>query len=205
MAERIGVLGGTFNPIHTGHLLIAQSALEAHDLARVLFMPCSSPPHKHAPSLAASEHRRAMIELAIGSDARFEFCNLELERGGISYAIDTVRELHTLHADGELCFIIGSDSLRELHLWKDIDTLSRLCRFITVLRPGHQLDGFESSTPALPTPWATRLLHDVVRGQQMDVSSSDIRHRIAEGMSIRYLVPDAVEMYIAEHGLYRAA
>lgn len=204
MTQRLGILGGTFNPIHMGHLLIAQSALEAHDLAKVVFIPCATPPHKRTPSLAPAANRMAMVNAAIAGDVRFESSDLEIARGGPSYAIDTVRVLRREHPDCELCFVIGSDSLRELHLWKDIAELLRLCRFLTVLRPGHEPAKVAEPMAALPDPWPQRLRADFVSGKQMDISSSEIRHRIAEGMSIRYLVPDAVEMYIAEHHLYDA-
>jgi len=201
MQIRIGILGGTFNPIHVGHLMLAQGATERCDLAKVLFIPCAVPPHKKGP-LSSAEHRLAMIKAAIEGDLRFEACDMDIRRGGVSYAIDTLRELHREYPETELCFLLGSDSLPELHLWKDVYSLLKLCSFKVFARPGLSPNPIKPERLALAAPWPERLLRDVMNPPMADVSSSDIRHRVAEGLSIRYLVPQAVEMYIAEHGLY---
>jgi nicotinate-nucleotide adenylyltransferase len=201
-ASRIGLIGGTFNPLHIGHLLLAQSAVETHDLAKVLFIPCGLPPHKNPVGLAAAGHRLAMLQAAIEDDLWFEATDIEIQRGGPSFAVDTVAELHALYPAAELHFIIGADTLTELHQWKNIYSLLALCRFVTFARPGFDLDRLRPDDLRLQAPWAERLLRNVTVGRRIDVSSSDIRHRLAEGMSIRYLVPRAVEMYVAEHGLY---
>lgn len=201
-ATRLGILGGTFNPVHTGHLILAQTALEAFDLGRVLFVPCAQPPHKESAMLAPAAHRAAMLERAIEDDLRFELCDVELRRGGVSYAIDTAAELHAQHPDAELCWIVGADTLLDLHAWRDVYALLRLCRFVTLGRPGYDIACLGADALRLDPPWPARLLRDYAEGRQIDIASSDIRHRVAEGMSIRYLVPQAVEMYIAEHRLY---
>jgi len=198
----MGLLGGTFNPIHLGHLILAQTAMESFELERVLFMPCSVPPHKRSVNLASAEHRLAMVRLAIETDPRFDCSDMELQRGGISYAIDTVQELHRHNPGMECCFIIGADTLLELHQWKNITELLGLCRFVTVARPGVDQKALNPDTLQLPPPWPDTLLRDVCRSRMVDIASSDIRHRLAEGMSIRYLVPESVDMYIAEHRLY---
>ena len=203
LKTRIGILGGSFNPIHLGHLIMAQDAREAFDLTTVLFTPCDRPPHKPAASMASIEHRAAMLEAALAGSFAFETCDLEIKRGGTTYSIDTVRALAKKHPQNELVFIIGADTLPELHLWKDIQELLRLCRFVTMARPGFDLNGMRDTDLQLGPELARALLANVASGRQIDISASDIRHRIAEGMSIRYLVPDAVEMYIAEHRLYR--
>lgn len=200
--SRIGVLGGTFNPVHMGHLILAQSAVEAFDLSAVLFVPCGNPPHKDSSVLIAASHRMAMLEAAVESDLRFEVCDIEVKRAGRSYSVDTVTELQKMYPGAELYFIIGTDTLLELHLWKNIHDLLKLCRFVTFIRPGFDVGSIAAKDLHLDSPWPERLLQGVTQGRLIDVSSSDIRHRIAEGMSIRYLVPPAVEMYIAEHGLY---
>lgn len=202
MGNKIGILGGTFNPVHIGHLILAQSALETFDLSKVLFVPCALPPHKGATTLAAARHRLAMVESAIEGDLRFEVSGLEIQRGGVSYAIDTVRQLHRLYPKAKLHFIIGSDTLPELHLWKSVNDLLKLCTFITFGRPGRNTGPYRPVELQLPAPWAEQLLRNYSALRLVDVSSSDIRYRMAEGMSIRYLVPPAVEMYIAEHHLY---
>ena len=200
--KRIGILGGTFNPVHSGHLLLAQNALERLELSTVMFIPCANPPHKAVTRLASAEHRMAMLEMATEHDLRFEASDLEIRRGGLSYTIDTVRELKRLHPSSEFFFIIGADSLLELHTWKDIYDLLKLCRFATFNRPGTDVSAIGLNAIRLDPPWPAVLLKDVLTGQLMDISSSDVRYRVAEGMSIRYLVPQGVEMYIAEHNLY---
>lgn len=200
--KKIGILGGTFNPVHSGHLLLAQNAMERLELSKVLFIPCANPPHKAATTLASAEHRLAMLELATEHDLHFEVSDMEIRRGGYSYTIDTIRELKRINPSAELYFIIGTDSLLELHTWKNIHDLLKLCRFITFSRPGTEMSSIDKDTIRLDPPWPDRLIKDVMTGQLLDISSSDIRYRVAEGMSIRYLVPQGVEMYIAEHNLY---
>lgn len=196
---RLGILGGTFNPVHLGHLILAQNALETFDLSKVILIPCFSPPHKHKTGLASAAHRVAMLEAAVEGDPRFEVSDIETRRQGVSYSVDTVMELRRLHPRAELVFIVGADSLAELHLWKDIGRLLTLCRFAVFQRPGTK----PAAKIALEPPWPERLQKSIRPGRLVEISSSDIRHRLAEGMSIRYLVPSPVEMYIAEHRLYR--
>ena len=201
-ASRIGILGGTFNPVHLGHLILAQSALEACDLSKVLFIPCGVPPHKNPGFLIEAKHRLAMVRAALAGDPRFEASDVEIRRPGISYAVDTVAHLRELYQGAELVFILGSDTLGELYLWKSIYSLMTLCRFAVFCRPGFDVRTMQAASLHIESPWAERLAEGVVMGRQIDISSSDIRYRIAEGMSIRYLVPLEVERYIAEHGLY---
>ena len=199
---KIGILGGSFNPVHMGHLILAQSALESFDLEKVLFMPCYVQPLKDPTMLAAPEHRVAMLEAAISGNLQFELLDIEVNRGGTSFAIDSVREIKLLYPDADLFFIIGADTLPELHRWHDIDKLLELCSFATFSRPGQDVLSLDVGDLKLPDPYETQLLETVARGRMVDISSSDIRHRVAEGMSIRYLVPPLVEMYIIEHRLY---
>ncbi len=200
---RIGILGGSFNPIHMGHLLLAQCALEDFDLAKVLFMPCFIQPHKDPMMLASPEHRVAMLEQALMDNLQFELLDIEIVRGGPSFAVDSVREIRKLYPDADLFFIIGSDTLPELHLWCDVYALLELCSFATISRPGHDILDLHEEDLHLDQPWPKLLLGNVARGRMVDISSSDIRHRVAEGMSIRYLVPAFVEMYVTEHRLYQ--
>jgi len=203
MHAKIGILGGTFNPVHIGHLMVAQSAFEQLELAKVLFLPCLAPPHKKTTELADNRHRMSMLESAVEGDFRFEISDIEIKRGGISYTIDTISQLKKLNPGTDFIFIIGADTLTELHLWKNIHELFKMCRFVTYVRPGFDLESVRKKELHLDPPWPERLLGDIRAGELVDVSSSGIRHRIAEGLSIRYLVPASVEMYIAEHGLYR--
>lgn len=202
--NRMGILGGTFNPVHMGHLILAQDAMEHFDLGSVLFVPCACPPHKPVRDLIPAEHRIAMLEAAIEGDLRFQVSRVETDRGGTSYTIDTARELARLYPGSELHFILGSDSLLELHLWKDIPALLEICRFVTLARPGAEYDSLIAADLRLPDPWPERLKQRVRVGHTVSISSTDIRYRVAEGLAIRYLVHPAVEMYIAEHSLYRS-
>lgn len=186
-----------------GHLIMAQDAIEHFELSKVMFLPCAQPPHKSQIELTPAYHRLAMLEGAIEGDLQFEVSDMELRRGGISYTIDSMRVLTAEHPDFELCFIIGADSLVELHLWKDILHLLPLCRIVTIARPGIDLAVLGALELNLPPPWPERLLADVRVGHLVNISSTDVRYRVAEGMSIRYLVSPAVDMYISEHSLYR--
>jgi nicotinate-nucleotide adenylyltransferase len=201
--NRIGILGGTFNPVHHGHLILAQDAMEIFELDRVLFVPCDKPPHKDSATIISATHRIAMLQAAFQGNPAFEVCDLELRRGGTTYTVDTMRELTRLYANSELVFIIGSDTLPELHLWKEIGELLNLCRFVTLARPGFDLKSISAAKLHLPPPWPQKLLSQIAKGHTAEISASDIRHRVAEEMSIRYLVPTPVELYIAENDLYK--
>ena len=142
-----------------------------------------------------------MLEAALADSPVFEVCDLEVSRGGTNYTIDTMRELSTRYPSHELFCIIGADSLLELHTWRSINELLELCSFVTLSRPGCVIDAHATQIK-LPPPWPKRLLERLAVGHQIDISSSDIRYRVAEGLRIAYLVPQSVEMYIAEHNLY---
>jgi len=200
---RLGVLGGTFNPVHLGHLVMAQDAFEHFEMSKILFVPCARPPHKSSSDLAPANHRLAMLEAALEGDLHFEVSDIEIRRGGVSYTIDTMRSLAEANPGVELCFIIGADSLLELHIWKEIESLLKLCRIVTIARPGVDLAGLDAFDLQLPPLWQESIMADVRVGHLMNISSTDIRYRAAEGMSIRYLVSPPVDMYIGEHSLYR--
>ncbi len=201
--ERLGIFGGSFNPVHLGHLLLAQTALEQFELDRVLFMPCAVQPHKDPRALAPAVQREAMLAAAIMDNLAFELLDIELRRGGVSYSVDSLRELRSRYPHADLFFMIGADTLLELHGWKDIDTVLSLCSFMVFARPGYDPQQLSPAALQLPSPWPERLMRHVCNVRQIDISSSDIRHRVAEGLSIRYLVPQPVEMFIMEHHLYR--
>lgn len=200
---RLGLFGGTFNPVHMGHLLVAQDALEQFELTRVLFIPCARPAHKEGQGLAPARHRLAMLERAIKGDRRFEVSDIELARSGVSYSIDTVSALAAAHPGMELVFIIGADSLVELHQWREVRRLLGLCRVVTLVRPGLEEEQLRAADLKVDE-FSSVLKADIRAGHRMQVSSSDIRERIAAGRSVRYLVPPEVERYIVEHSLYRS-
>ncbi len=203
MAQAIGILGGTFNPVHAGHLLLAQDALEHFELDRIVFVPCGRPPHKPELPVAAARHRLAMLEAAVEGDPRFEVSTCEIERDGPSYSVDTVRHFRGLHPGARLCLVIGADTLVDLRSWHEIGRLLEACDVVTVSRPGLDLARLRAPDLGLPPPWGERLLAQAATGHDVGISSSEVRMRLAEGLSIRYLVPPPVEMYIGEHGLYR--
>ena len=199
MSRAIGLLGGTFNPVHDGHLSIAREALRLFALDAVWFIPCAVPPHKPSRDLAANEHRLAMLRLALAGETRFAALSIEFERPGTSYTVDTVRALQTLHPGAGFVFIIGADTLPELHTWhKPLELLS-LVRIVTLARPGFVPD---PAALHLPPPWPERLLADLRTGDPLDVSSRDLREKIAAGQPVS-LVPEPVQRYIQEHNLYR--
>jgi nicotinate-nucleotide adenylyltransferase len=205
--RRVGILGGTFDPIHYGHLVIAEQVREALKLDRVLFVPAGTPPHKQDEEIAAATDRAAMVELAIAGNPAFTVCRVELGRDGPSYTVDTVGELvdeaARRGAARHFFFILSSEALAGLHAWHEPVRLMSLCRLVVVPRPGAPLPDtawLESHLPA--GAGADRVV--CVQTVPLAHSASDVRNRAAAGRSIRYLVPPAVEAYIREHRLYRS-
>lgn len=201
--QRIGLLGGTFNPVHTGHLILAQDAREACGLDEVWLLPCAQPAHKPGHLLADAEARAEMVARAVAGDPHLRLSRIELERRGISYTVDTLRQLRGERPAVEWSFIIGADTLPELVSWRQIEELLTLCAFVTMARPGQPSPTALRDRIRLPDPWPDRLVRGVIPGHLVDISSSEVRKRVAEGRSIRYLVPAGVADYIREHGLYR--
>ncbi len=190
---RIGLLGGTFNPIHIGHLLIAHDAMEALGLDCVKFIPAATPPHKSLDRNISGTERLKMVRLAIRGCEQFVADDIEVRRGGASYSVETVAELQRRHPDAEFYFIIGADSLEELPHWRDIRRLARLCVFAVVARPG--------CTPEVPEGFGLRCRF--VAGHPCAIASREIRERLARGQSVRWLVPEAVLRYIQRQKLYQ--
>lgn len=200
----VGLFGGSFNPIHLGHLLAARAAAEAFGLERVLLVPCNVSPFKRgAKDLAPAADRLEMVRLCAAGDPLFEPCGIELERGGVSYAVETVRALRERRPSDRLAFIVGMDALRELNGWHRAAELLTLCEVLTLCRPGAALPA-SADELGFDEPVRRRLLAHVAQGRLCDISASEIRRRIAEGRSIRYLVTPDVEAYIRSKGLYRA-
>ncbi len=198
---KVGMLGGTFDPVHIGHLIIAEEVREKLGLEAVVFLPAGQPWIKADRTIASGEHRLQMLKLALGSNPFFKLSTLELERKGSTYSVDTISILREELGPGvQLYFIVGYDALRQLPQWKDPTGLIQMCQMVGVKRPGcSELDlpALEAVVPGI----SHRLtLLDV---PQIGIGSSEIRERVARGLSIRYLVPEAVEEYIRNYGLYR--
>jgi nicotinate-nucleotide adenylyltransferase len=199
--EKIGVFGGSFDPVHMGHLTIAQDAVEQLELDRLIFVPAAVPPHKQEKTLADDRHRLAMLQLATESNLSFEVSDIELRRGGVSYTFDTLTQLQAEHPGAELFFIVGLDSLTILHAWKNVEQLLEKWILVPFARGGEDPERIAEQIQ-LSKDWKKRLLQRMIRIHEIEISASEIRMRLAEGLSIRYLVPPEVEMYIAEHHLY---
>jgi nicotinate-nucleotide adenylyltransferase len=202
--KRIGIMGGSFDPVHIGHLIIAQDAIERLELSEVVFIPAAVPPHKQHLHRVSAGHRINMLRLATEADLRLSVSDIELQRGGVSYTIDTVRELQQEQPEAEWILTVGSDTLVDLHNWYKIDELLDLCEVATFLRPGESCLDEISDKVLVSDVHREKLLNNVVEAHLIALSSTEIRMRIAEGLGIRYLVPAEVEMYIYEHGLYQA-
>jgi nicotinate-nucleotide adenylyltransferase len=206
--RRVGILGGTFDPIHFGHLVIAEEVREALSLDRVLFIPAAVPPHKIGLEITSAADRAAMVELAIAGNPSFEMCRIELDRDGPSYTIDTLRELADEAARQrvarEFWFILSAEALAGLRGWDEPDRLLELTRLAVVPRPGSPLPDAAALAAMLPGGATAAARVDCIETLSLANSASDIRRRAAAGHSIRYLVPPTVEDYIREHRLYRS-
>jgi nicotinate-nucleotide adenylyltransferase len=193
---KVGIMGGTFDPIHVGHLRGAENAREGLGLDEVRFLPAQVPPHRAAPASSARD-RYAMVALATALHPRFIADDLELRREGPSYTVDTLARLRDERPGDEVVLIIGSDTFPELATWKDHDRIFRMCTVAVVSRPD---DGRpERGATAGPVPDGVCR----VAGPGLAVSATEIRRRVKQGLSIRYLVPETVADYIAKRGLYR--
>ena len=198
---RVGILGGTFDPIHLGHLLIAEESRVSLGLDRVLFVPAGRPWLKEGQPLTGAFHRVRMVELAIASNPHFELRRNEVDRSGLSYTVDTLRELRAeIEADTEFFFILGVDAFESFNRWKEPDQILDLCQLVVVSRPGY---GEEELRTIMSRPGSREDRICLLPVHNVDFSATEIRRRAAVGRSFKYQVPEAVEGYIREQGLYR--
>jgi nicotinate-nucleotide adenylyltransferase len=217
-APRIGIFGGTFNPIHLGHLRSAEEVREAQQLDRILFIPSATPPHKAVNGLVTAAHRLAMARLAVAGNPSFRVSTVEIERGGPSYSVDTLRLLRARMPAAQFFFILGIDAFREIATWRDYRGIFALANLVVTSRPpGPLLTPRTTLHSLLPVaaraefcyrPVTRELEHSTgnrivfQRISGLEISASAIRHQLLQQSSIRYLVPTSVERYIARHGLY---
>jgi nicotinate-nucleotide adenylyltransferase len=202
--RRVGVLGGTFDPVHYGHLVIAEEVRAALDLAEMIFIPAGHPPHKQGEIVSTAEDRLAMLELATASNPHFSISLVDLDRPGPSYTIETLKLLHEQWSEKTaICFVIGWDSLEDLPKWYEPEgVLEQMAHLVAVHRPGYQEEPeFRQRLEARLPGIGEKLLP--VSAPQLAISSTDLRRRVAEGRPIRYQTPEAVERYIVEHNLYK--
>jgi nicotinate-nucleotide adenylyltransferase len=200
-AERIGLMGGTFDPIHYGHLVAAEAARVDFGLDRVVFIPSGHPPHKTDKTISSGWDRYTMTMLAVSDNPHFDVSDTEIKREGLSFAIDTVREFRaSVPEDVEIYFITGADACLEILGWKDSCQLLSECRFIAATRPGISDSYLKEEIARLYPDFSDRFY--VLEVPALAISSTDIRLRVKDGRSIRYLLPESVRQYISRRGLY---
>jgi nicotinate-nucleotide adenylyltransferase len=218
LQQRIGILGGTFNPIHYGHLAASEEVRDRLKLDRVLFIPSCLPPHKQEKDIPSAVQRLEMVRLAIAGNPHFELSDIEVNRGGRSYTVDTIEALRALYPDSELFFITGLDSFLEIQTWNHWKRLLTLCSFVVLSRPGYRfsdllkIDFMKNAAQDLQALDNEQAMQIQVRSENFtfyfemishyDISSTDIRKRMRERRSIKYLLPDSVEHYIIINKLY---
>jgi nicotinate-nucleotide adenylyltransferase len=202
--NRTGIFGGTFDPIHFGHLVLAEQCREQAGLAEVRFVPAARPPHKLDRPLTRFENRVEMIELAIAGQPAFRVDELEKNRAGPSYTADTLEQLRCVHPDSEFWLLIGSDTLTDLPHWRDPARVLAQAGLLVAGRPGHPVPPVSEVRVLLSAVEGTLLRYQAIDSPLIDISSRDLRRRVAESRSIRFMVPRAVECYIRDKQLYRA-
>ena len=199
--QRIGIMGGTFDPIHNAHLMIAEAVRESFQLDRVLFIPAAQPPHKQGRMLASAYHRLMMVQLAVSSNPSFQVSRQELQRPGPSYSLLTLQELQDQYGpQAEFYFITDSDTINELHTWYHTEELLQRCHFVGTTRPGTPVDMTELEQRF--GQLAQDKIH-LLTVPRLEISSTAIRQRLRTGRSVRYLIPQAVGDYIKKEGLYQ--
>lgn len=198
--KKYGIFGGSFNPIHYGHLMICEYIKEEMDLDKVIFIPTGNPPHKEID--VSAEDRYQMVKLAIASNPYFEISDIETTRVKLSYTVDTIKELKKTYKEEKLYFLIGLDSLFQLKTWKKIKDLSREIEFVVAQRPGYlDEENIKREVEFLKESYGTKIT--LIKTPLYEISSTDLRQRIKEGKSLRYLIPEKVIDYIEESDFYK--
>lgn len=204
-ARGLVIFGGTFNPIHLGHLIVAEEVRRRMSAdAKILFMPAAQPPHKPPVTVPAS-HRCAMVQLAIADNPGFERSDLEIARGGTSWTVDTIRDLQAREPGKKIYLLVGADSVPDLPKWRQADTLLRLCQIVVAARPGWDASAIEGLRGRFDGASVDALHRHAFATPRVEISSTEIRRRLAAGESVRYWLPESVENYIKANGLYGVA
>jgi nicotinate-nucleotide adenylyltransferase len=199
--KKVGIMGGTFNPIHTAHLILAEQAFEQFNLDTVLFMPSKNPPHKDNRSILSDSIRKEMVLLAIDNNPHFELSTVELDREGITYTADTMEYLSEINPDWEIYFILGADSLYHIDSWKSPEVIFAHSKILAATRYAIPDDHIKARIDELNQRYLSSIY--LLKTPNLELSSEFIRNSVSENHSIKYYVPEEVENYILEHGLYK--
>lgn len=198
---RIGIAGGTFDPVHNGHLVIANAIKEKYCLDKVIFIPVGNPPHKKAIKVADAEHRYKMLYSAVTFRAGFEVSRIEIDRTGLTFTIDTLTELKRIYGDAsKFFFITGADVIYDIVTWREFERVFTMCEFITTLRPGFERSEFLNIVNKLKLKYNVKI--SIIELPLVDISSTMIREKISKNQTIKGLVPESVEKYIIDNRLY---
>lgn len=197
----MGILGGTFDPVHYGHLIIAEAVREGFDLEKILFIPSGQPPHKDNSRVSDAEHRYNMLKAAISTNPHFDISRIEIDRDGYTYSVDTLSQLKSIYGcNTTIYFIIGADIVQELTTWREFEKVFTLCDFIAVFRPGNKETSFLNEIDRLKSEYNAKI--HTLEAPLIEISSTEIRDRVAEGKSIKYFLPEPVEQYIYANAIY---
>ncbi|CAH2214174.1 nicotinate-nucleotide adenylyltransferase [Tepidibacter aestuarii] len=199
--KKIGIMGGTFNPIHYGHLATAEAVRNRYDLDKIIFMPSGNPPHKSKKEIIDKKHRYNMTMIATMSNIYFETSDIEIKRDGMTYTVDTLEQLKENYKNSQIFFITGADALCDIDSWKYLDKNFELATFVGATRPGIECDEVNQKIDQLKQKYNANILNIYV--PSLDISSTDLRERIKKIESIKYLLPENVEKYIYKNNLYR--
>lgn len=200
--QRIGIMGGTFDPIHIGHLFIAEEVLNEVGLDKILFIPVGIPPHKQESKVTDSQHRLTMAQIAVSGNANFQVSRIEVDREGPSYTVDTINHLKRIYNENTLFyFIIGTDAFFELDTWKNYKDLLKLVKLAVVTRVGYNNYALDEKIEDYKNRFLAEIIKVVI--PKLEISSTDIKSRIRQGKTVKYIVPEGVEQYIKKHGLYK--
>jgi nicotinate-nucleotide adenylyltransferase len=201
---RVGLFGGSFDPVHYGHLLLAEACREQCDLDEIWFLPAAVPPHKQDTDLSSGEARAEMLELAVAGNHGFLVSRYELDRGGVSYTVDTLRHFRDETPEAQLFFLMGADMLHDLPNWREAASVCKMAVPIVARRPGNGPLDYDCLAPVATKERIAEFRDFQIDMPQIELSSSEIRQRVAESLSIRYRTPRAVQKYIQTHQLYRS-